>query len=64
MIIRQETPEDIEAIGKINDEAFGRKDEGQIVSKLRESGTLLVSLVAIDDGNNGGFNLIVDDITD
>ena len=36
LTIRLETPEDRVAIRQINQEAFGRKEEAEIVEKLRE----------------------------
>jgi putative acetyltransferase len=47
LIIRQETPEDVAAIRHVNEEAFGQKEEAEIIEKLRSRGALTVSLVAV-----------------
>ena len=47
--IRLETPEDITLINHVNQEAFGQKQEADIVDKLRKRGVLTVSLVAVQD---------------
>ncbi len=47
--IRLETPEDITLIHHVNQEAFGQKQEADIVDKLRKRGVLTVSLVAVQD---------------
>jgi putative acetyltransferase len=44
--IREECPEDIEAIRMVNKKAFGQSQEGRIVDALRENGGMLLSLVA------------------
>ena len=49
LIIRQETPEDAAAIRHVNEEAFGQKEEAEIVEKLRRRGVLTISLVAVQD---------------
>jgi putative acetyltransferase len=49
LIIRQETPEDAAAIRHVNEEAFGQKEEAEIVEKLRSRGVLTISLVAVQD---------------
>ena len=48
-IIRRETPEDKAAIRHVNEEAFGQKEEAEIIEKLRNRGVLTLSLVAIQD---------------
>ena len=48
-IIRQETPEDAAAIRHVNEEAFGQKEEAEIIEKLRSRGALTISLVAVQD---------------
>lgn len=50
MIIRKETPNDIEAIHEINHRAFDTEAEAQLVNALRMSGAPLISLVAEDEG--------------
>ncbi|KUK44169.1 MAG: N-acetyltransferase [Methanothrix sp.] len=47
IIIREERPEDIEAIRRINEEAFGQPAEAEIVDQLREACENLLSLVAV-----------------
>jgi len=49
LIIRPETSKDIAAIRHINEEAFGQKEEAEIVEKLRRRGVLTISLVAVQD---------------
>lgn len=56
-IIREETPADIPAVRRVNDLAFGRPDEGQVVDRLRERGQHLLSLVAELDGEVVGHIL-------
>ena len=46
MIIRNEEPRDIPAIRSINEDAFGRQDEADLVDSLRSEGAVLGSLVA------------------
>ncbi len=48
ILIREEIPEDIEAIRKINEEAFGQPAEANIVDRLRETCEDLLSLVAVE----------------
>ncbi len=49
LIIRPETPEDIASIRRVNLEAFGQKEEAEIVEKLRNRGVLTLSLVTVQD---------------
>jgi predicted N-acetyltransferase YhbS len=42
LIIRPETPEDEAAIRHINEKAFGQKEEGRIIEKLRNRGALTI----------------------
>jgi len=49
LIIRQETPEDAAAIRHVNEEAFGQKEEAEIIEKLRSRGVLTISLVVVQD---------------
>ncbi|MDQ2070269.1 GNAT family N-acetyltransferase [Natronospira bacteriovora] len=44
--IRPEEPGDINALDRIHRAAFGREHEGDLVRQLRESGLLIISLVA------------------
>lgn len=50
LTIRRETNEDMERIRLINIEAFGGGSEAGIVEKLRKRGALIISLVAVRDG--------------
>jgi putative acetyltransferase len=47
IIIHPETPEDIEAIRHVNDQAFGQQAEGILVDKLRARGIVTLSLVTM-----------------
>ncbi|MBA7677950.1 N-acetyltransferase Eis [subsurface metagenome] len=49
LTIRLETPEDKAAIRHVNVEAFGQKEEGELIEKLRNRGVLTLSLVAVQD---------------
>ena len=49
-MIRREIPEDIEAIRHVNEEAFGGKEEADIVDALRKRSAAVLSLVATDKG--------------
>jgi len=49
VIVREERPEDVIHIRHVNDEAFGREQESELVEKLRDHGMLPISLVAILD---------------
>lgn len=57
IIIRDEQPEDVDAVRAINDAAFGQSTEGAIVDALRASCAPFVSLVAVDDGTPVGHIL-------
>lgn len=46
LIIRPETPDDIAVIRQVNELAFGRPDEAQLVEKLRHAAAITLSLVA------------------
>ncbi len=50
LTIRPETSEDVDSIRYVNEQAFGQKEEGKLVEKLRNRGVLTISLVAIQDG--------------
>ena len=49
LIIRPETPADEAAISHINEEAFGQKEEAELIVRLRDRGVLSFSLVAVED---------------
>lgn len=55
--IREERPEDIEAIRRINLEAFGQPAEAEVVDQLREACENLLSLVAVEGGEVVGHIL-------
>lgn len=48
--LRDATEEDLQAIVRLNDAAFGQADEGRIVESLHFDGDNLLSLVAEQDG--------------
>ncbi len=50
LVIRPETPEDIDSIRQVNERAFGRENESRLIEKLRDNGVLTISLVAVQDG--------------
>jgi len=47
--IRPETPGDRASVHYVNQEAFSRNQEADLVDKLRERGVLTISLVAVQD---------------
>lgn len=49
--IREENKNDLVTIKKINDKAFGQPQEGNVIDKIRESDSLVLSLVAEIDNN-------------
>lgn len=56
-VVRDEIPEDYEAIGNLNRLAFGGNGEAELVDRLRSTGFGVVSLVAIEDGEIVGHIL-------
>ena len=50
MIVRLETPADFAAIRIVEEIAFGRRDEAQLIHDLRAEGDAVFSLVAVQDG--------------
>ena len=48
LLIRPERPEDIEAIRRVNEQAFGRADEANLVDALRTAGKAVLSLVGVE----------------
>jgi len=48
-LIRREGWEDLPLIRRINEEAFGRKEEADLVDALRKYGGSIISLVAVQD---------------
>ncbi len=57
IIIREERPEDVEAIRRINLEAFGQPAEAEVVDQIREACDDLLSLVAVEGGEVVGHIL-------
>jgi len=49
MLIRHETPEDVAAVRRVEEVAFGRIDEAVLVDALRARGQVALSLVAEED---------------
>jgi putative acetyltransferase len=48
--LREERPEDRDAVRTVNRLAFGREDEAELVERLREDGDVIVSIVALEQG--------------
>jgi putative acetyltransferase len=57
MLVRSERPEDCAAIRLVNEEAFGRRDEADLVDRLRAQGVVLASFVAEAEGLIAGHIL-------
>lgn len=55
--IQKERPEDIEAIHRVNELAFGQPTEARLVEALRGAGQAVVSLVALENGRLVGHIL-------
>lgn len=55
--IREETAEDVTAIDNVNELAFARRDEAELVNALRENQKISFSLVAVQDGEIVGHIL-------
>jgi putative acetyltransferase len=58
MIIRDERPEDREAVARIVGAAFGRPDEAELVERLRGDGDAALPLVACEDDGVIGHVLL------
>lgn len=50
LTIRPEMPEDVTSIRRVNEQAFGQREEAEIVEKLRNRAVLSISLVAVQSG--------------
>ncbi len=50
IVIRPEAPEDVDSIHYVNKQAFGQENESELIKKIRNRGALIISLVAIQDG--------------
>lgn len=57
MIVRHERVEDTEAVWRLNHDAFGRPDEGNLIDALRKRGAIICSLVAELEGKIAGHVL-------
>jgi putative acetyltransferase len=57
IVIREELARDCVEIRRVNEAAFGRADEANLIEKLREPGDVLLSLVAEVDGEIVGHIL-------
>ena len=56
-LVRRERPEDVAAVRRVNERAFGRPDEARLVDSLRSAGKVVLSLVAVEDGQVVGHIL-------
>ncbi|MCX6092481.1 MAG: N-acetyltransferase [Candidatus Bipolaricaulota bacterium] len=63
-IIRVERPEDVVGIHRVNELAFGRPEEAEVVDRLRQAGIPFLSLVAEDGGAIVGHVLFTPAIVD
>jgi putative acetyltransferase len=50
MIYRQEIPQDIDSVQRVNNAAFERSNESAIITGLREAGAVTLSMVAEKEG--------------
>jgi putative acetyltransferase len=57
LIVRIENPRDVSTIRAINEDAFGRPDEADLIERLRAEDVVLASLVAELDGRAVGHIL-------
>jgi putative acetyltransferase len=53
VVIREESPRDHAAIRVLYRAVFGREDESQLVDRLRDDGMHVVSLIAVDEADEG-----------
>jgi putative acetyltransferase len=58
--MRDETPDDLEAIRQVNRQAFGRDDEARLVDALRDGNYARLSLVSEDGGRVVGHIMFSD----
>ncbi len=47
LTIRPETPEYVNSIRYVNEQAFGQQEEAELIEKLRNRAALTISLVAV-----------------
>jgi putative acetyltransferase len=57
LLVRDEQPCDREQVRKVNEAAFGRPDEADLIDRLQLEGAVLLSLVAESDGQITGHIL-------
>jgi putative acetyltransferase len=57
LIVRRERPEDIAAVRRVNECAFGRPNEANLVDTLHMGSKVILSLVAVEDGQIVGHIL-------
>ncbi len=57
LLIRDEQPPDAKQVREVNEAAFGRSDEADLIDRLRVEGVILLSLVAQFDGQIVGHIL-------
>ena len=50
-LIRPERPSDMGVVRELNDQAFGRPDEGRLVDAVRQRTAPTISLVAVDEND-------------
>jgi putative acetyltransferase len=55
--IREEVAQDLTAIYEVEEQAFGQSDEADLVDALRQRGAVILSLVALLDGQVVGHIL-------
>jgi putative acetyltransferase len=60
LVIREEIPADHDAIREVNRQAFNGDAEATLVDRLRASGAVIVSLVAVQNGEVVGHILFSD----
>jgi putative acetyltransferase len=57
VLVRDEQPHDREQVRKVNEAAFGRSDEADLIDRLLAEGAVLLSLVAVIDSQIVGHIL-------
>jgi len=57
LIIRAEEPSDVPGVHRVNELAFGRPEEAELVERLHAAGKVVVALVAEQDGEVVGHIL-------
>jgi putative acetyltransferase len=57
IVVRREGADDTSAVRAVNETAFGRTDEAELVDRLRNEGAVLASFVAEQDGRITGHIL-------